>query len=89
MTDFQISDVQIIPVQPIHGLVAFASCVINQKLFLSSIAIHKKLDQSGYRLTYPTKKTGNKNFTIFHPLEPSLSKAMETAIFDEYRRLYG
>jgi stage V sporulation protein G len=89
MTDFQISDVRIIPVYPIGGLVAFASCIINRKLYLSSIAIHKKLDGSGLRLTYPTKKGSGKDFTIFHPLEPSLSKTMEEAIFAEYQRLYG
>lgn len=74
---------------PMNGLVAFASCIINAKLFIGSIAIHEKLDGSGLRLTYPTKKAGSQNLTIFHPLEPNLSKAMEQAIFAEYERLYG
>ena len=89
MTDFHISDVRIVPVHPVGGLVAFASCIINNKLYLGSIAIHEKLDGSGLRLTYPTKKAGTQNLTIFHPVEPYLSKAMEQAIFAEYERLYG
>ncbi|MBP7075035.1 MAG: septation protein SpoVG family protein [Rhabdochlamydiaceae bacterium] len=86
---FDIADIRIIPVRPINGLVAFASCTLGGTLYISSIAIHRKLDDSGYRLTYPTKKSGNKDFTLFHPLEPKLSKALEEAIFAEYRRLHS
>jgi len=85
----QISDIRITPVKPIDGLVAFASLVINESLHLGSIAIHRKLDGSGYRLTYPTKKVGMADRTIYHPLTPDLSRAIEQALFDEYRRHIG
>ena len=71
---------------PIDGLVAFGSCVVNERLKLNSIAIHRKLDGSGYRLTYPTKKNGLQEITLFHPLDPELSKAVEVAIFTAYER---
>ena len=87
--DSQISDIRITPVKPVDGLVAFASLVINGNLQLGSIAIHRKLDGSGYRLTYPTKKVGMTDRTIYHPLTPDLSRAIEQALFDEYRRHFG
>jgi DNA-binding cell septation regulator SpoVG len=79
----QITEIQIIPVKPYNGLIAFVNCVVNESLFLSSIAIHKKLDSSGYRLTYPTKKVAGKNLNIYHPITKELSKAIEQAIFDK------
>lgn len=89
MKNFDISDVQITPVSQSNGLLAFASLVINGNLYLSSIAIHRKLDGTGLRLTYPTKRAGNKERNIFHPLTPDLSHAIERVLFDEYQRLYG
>lgn len=86
---YDISQVRVTPVPPVNGLVAFASIVINGYLRLNSIAIHRKLDGSGYRLTYPTKRAGNEDRTIFHPITPELSKAIERVLFDEYRRLHG
>lgn len=75
--------------KPIDGLVAFASLIINESLHLGSIAIHRKLDGSGYRLTYPTKKVGMADRTIYHPITPDLSRAIEHALFDEYRSRFG
>jgi len=71
------------------GLVAFASLVINGNLHLGSIAIHRKLDGSGYRLTYPTKKGGMADRAIYHPLTPDLSLAIEQALLDAYRSRCG
>lgn len=51
-----ITEIEITPIRPREGLVAFASCVIDQWLYLGSIAVVTRLD-GGYRLTYPTKKT--------------------------------
>ena len=85
--NFQISDIRITPVKPVDGLVAFASLVINGNLHLGSIAIHRKLDGSGYRLTYPTKKVGMADRTVYHPLTPELSRAIEQALFDDDAKL--
>lgn len=77
-----ISDIRISPIDPpIEGIVAFASFLVNGRLILRSIAVHRKLDGSGYRLTFPTKKAGGRDITLFHPLDPELSKAIENAIF--------
>lgn len=70
-----------------NGLVAFASLVLNGNLRLNSIAIHRKMDGSGYRLTYPTKRAGTEDRTMFHPITPELSKAIEQVLFDAYQNL--
>lgn len=73
-----ITEVQIDFIKPQNGLIGFASIVIDHNLYLSSIAIHKRLDNRGYRLTYPRKG----NFDLFHPINHYTSKQIEKAIFD-------
>ncbi len=82
-----ISEIQIVPIKPNNGLLAFASCVIDNRFYIGSIAIHKKLHEEGYRLTYPTKKIGNKELNLFHPITREFSQALEEAIFQKYERL--
>jgi hypothetical protein len=72
-----INEVKIEFVKPNNGLIAFASLVIYGNIYLSSIAIHKKLNAEGYRLTYPSKG----QFSIFHPINKSTSDTIEKAIF--------
>lgn len=76
----QISEVNLIPVKPVNGLVAFASCVIDSELFIGSIGVHKRLDGSGYRITYPTKRIGTKQLNYFHPLSKQAGDLIEQAI---------
>ncbi len=73
----KISEVQIELIKPSNGLIGFASLVIDDNFYLSSIAIHKKLNAEGYRLTYPNKG----HFTIFHPINRQTSTEVEAAIF--------
>lgn len=82
-----ITEIQIIPVKPRDGLVAFANIVFDNYLFLGSIAVHQKLDGSGLRLTYPTKKVGGRDFHIFHPISKATSKAIEEAIFAKFKNV--
>lgn len=75
-----IDEIQIIPVKPKDGLVGFASLVLNNELYLSSIGIFTKLGSQGYRLTYPTRKVGNKQVQIFHPINREVSKQIEDSV---------
>jgi hypothetical protein len=61
----QVPEVDIAFAKPRDGLVAFASVVLDDEVFLSGIAIHQKLVGSGYRLTYPTRKVGETQFSLF------------------------
>ena len=82
----KISEVNIIPIKPKNGLVAIASCVINNEFYLGSIGIYTVL-KGGYRLTYPNKKSGLSTVNIFHPIAKELGDAIEEAIVEEYEEL--
>lgn len=71
-----ISEVNIEFIKPKDGLIGFASLVVGKQLYLSSIGIHKKLDGSGYRLTYPSKGS----FSVFHPITREMGQAIEEEI---------
>ncbi len=79
----QISEVKIEFIKPCEGLVAFASVVINNAICLSSIAIHKKLNAEGHRITYPSKG----KFSIFHPISREAGLAIEAAILEKFQEV--
>jgi len=83
----KITEIQIIPIKPREGLVAFASVVVENSLYLGSLGVYTRLDGSGYRITYPTKKIGNKNINIYHPINRETSKAIEEAIISEAEKI--
>ena len=74
-----LSEIQISLIKQTDGLIGFASLVIDNQIYLSSIGIHKKLSSAGYRLTYP-KKNG---FDLFYPITAQASQFIETAIFEK------
>ena len=82
-----ISELQITPVKPSDGLVGFASFVLNNELYLGSIGIHTRLDGSGYRLTFPTKKVGEQNLHIFHPINKEAASYLETLISQHFEEV--
>ncbi len=85
----KITEVQIIPIKANNGLIAFGSILFDDCLFLGSIGIHKKLDRSGYRITYPTKKIGDKDINIFHPINKEVSKLIEDEIVKKVNGLFA
>ena len=83
----KITEVQIIPIKPKNGLVAIASVIADNCLFLGSVGVYTRLNGSGYRITYPTKKVGNRDMNIYHPLNRKTSKAIEEAIISEAEKI--
>lgn len=79
----KITEVQIEFIKPNNGLIGFASLVIEDKIYLSGVAIHKKLRAEGYRLTFPSKG----EFTIFHPITKEASKQVEEVIFSKLKEV--
>lgn len=65
-----ISEIQIIPVKPKDGLVAFASCVVNNALYVGNVAIYTSPSiQEGFRLVFPSKILPNgKEIHCVHPI---------------------
>jgi len=82
----KVTEVTIIPIKPRNGLVALASCVIDNKFYVCSIGIYTKLN-GGYRLTYPNKKSKENAINIFHPINKECGDAIEKEIINEYEKL--
>lgn len=82
-----VKEVEIIPIKPRDGLIAFASLVLGDWLYLSSIGVHTKLDGSGVRLSYPTKKVGERNINIFHPINHQAAEVIEKAVAQKLREM--
>ena len=85
----RLTEIEILPIKPNNGLVAFASLIVDGNIYLGSIAIHKKLDGSGFRITYPTKKVADKGFHIFHPINTQASQEIEGAIIAKANEIMG
>ena len=84
-----VSEVNITPVKTSGSLVAFASCVINGSLYLGSIGLHSLLDGTGYRIVYPTKKVGNRQMHICHPITKEAGQDIEKAIVEKMNELFA
>lgn len=82
----KISEIQIIPIKPVNGLVGFVSFVLNDELYLGSIGVITRLDGS-YRLLYPTKKTGGRDINIFHPINKTLAQSIENQIIKKFEEV--
>lgn len=78
----KLKEIQIIPIKPQNGIVAFTSFVLDDCLYLSSIAIMTR-PQGGYRLVYPTKKIGNRDINIFHPINKTFAQTIEKAVIEK------
>lgn len=83
----KITEVEIVPVKPDAGLIAFASCVVDDSLYLGSIAVFTRLN-GGYRLVFPTKKIGQRNLPLHHPISRSASEALEREITTRVSELF-
>ena len=84
----KITEIQITPIKPNNGLVAFASVVLDNSVYLGFIGIHTRLNGEGYRLTYPTKKVGEKSLNICHPINKEMSKGIEDAIISKISEIF-
>lgn len=85
-----ISEIQIIPIKPQNGLVAFVSFVLDKNLYLGSIGILTR-PEGGYRLVYPTKKVGTRSLNIFHPINKEFSQSIEMeviSVFEDVMKKY-
>jgi stage V sporulation protein G len=89
MSDISVSEIQIVPVRPNNGLVAFASCVVNNSLYLGNIALYTSpSNTSGFRLVYPAKILPNgKEINCVHPINRETGAAITAAIIDKYEDL--
>ena len=79
----RLSEIQIIPIKPQNGLVAFASFILDESLYLGSIGIMTR-PNGGYRLVYPTKKIADRNLNIFYPINREFALAIENEVVGQF-----
>jgi len=79
----RLSEIQIIPIKPQNGLVAFASFVLDENLYLGSIGIMTR-PNGGYRLVYPTKKVAERNLNIFYPINKDIAQLIENEVVRQF-----
>jgi DNA-binding cell septation regulator SpoVG len=88
MNEIVVSEIQIIPVKPKDGLVAFASCVIEDQFYVGDIAIYTRPHGEDYRLVYPCKNLPNgKRINCFHPINREAADRVTKAILTVFRDL--
>lgn len=85
----KISELQIIPVKPKDGLIAFASFVLDQKYYVGSVAVFTRLTGEGFRLVYPAKKVGERNINLFYPINTETGNTIEKAISEKVYEIYN
>ena len=84
-----ITEVSILPIKPRDGLIAFASCIINNFLYIGSIAIHSSpINPEIYRLVYPMKVLPNgKKINCVHPVSKEAGEAITKAVIRKYKEI--
>ncbi len=89
MSGLEISEIQVIPVKPKEGLVAFASCIVNKALYIGNIAIYTSPStQEGFRLAYPVKTLPNgKEINCVHPINKEAGEAILKEIIRKFREV--
>lgn len=89
MDNLKISEIQIIPVKPKEGLVAFASCVINNAIYIGNVGIYTSPStQSGFRLVYPVKILPNgKEIHCVHPINKEAGELISKAIIKKFKEI--
>ena len=89
MNKLLVTEIQIFPFKPKDGLVAFASCVINDALYIGNIAIYTSpSNPEGYRLVYPLKVLPNgKEINCVHPITREAGEAITKPIITKFREL--
>jgi len=83
-----ISELQITPIKPVNGLVAFASFVLYESIYCCSVGIVTRPNGS-YRLVYPTKKVGGTDLHIFHPINRDVGNEIDAAVIAKAEEVLG
>jgi stage V sporulation protein G len=81
-----ITEIEISPVKPHNGLVAFASFVLGNGLYCGSVGIVTR-PNGGYRLVYPTRQVGNRQLNVYYPISTKLGGLIEQAVINRYEEV--
>jgi len=89
MNDATITELQILPVKPHNGLVAFISFVLNNQIYLGNIGLYTSPSTpEGYRLVYPSKRLRNgTQVSYFHPINKETGQVIQSRVVEVYEKL--
>jgi len=82
----KVSEIEIVPLKPKDGLVAFVSCVINNSIYLGNIGLHTRLD-GGCRLVFPAKKINGQLLFYHNPINKETTEIIEKSIEQKYKEM--
>ena len=87
-SEINITELQITPVKPHEGLVAFISFVLNN-IYHGNVALYTSPSSSdGYRLVYPSKTLKNGiRMSYFHPINKEINQAIQKRVVEAYEKL--
>jgi DNA-binding cell septation regulator SpoVG len=84
----RLSEIEVVPIKPRNGLVAFASFVINESLYVGDVAIHSRLGGEGFRLVYPMRTLRNgASVNTLHPIRKDVAEEIEHQVSEAYQKL--
>lgn len=81
-----ITEINITPIKPQNGLVAFASFVLYKAIYCGSVAVFSRPDGS-YRLSYPNRRVGSREMDIFYPISRLVGHEIEQAVIAAYEEV--
>lgn len=84
-----VSEINIVPVKPRDGLIAFASFVVDNKFYVGNVAIFTRLDGHGIRLVFPKKRVGDALVDCVHPIKREVGEAITEAVERKYEEVFG
>ncbi len=89
MSELEITEIQILPIKPKDGLVAFASCVINNSLYIGNIALYTSASNpDDFRLVYPSKILPyGKEINCVHPINKNAGDLISNAIIEKFKKI--
>ncbi len=88
MRELMITEIQITPIKPQKSLVGFASCVINDQIYLGCIAIHCDLLNQSFRCVFPTKKfKDGKELPVYYPISKEAGQVIQRPIINAWENL--
>lgn len=79
-----ISDIQIVPIPPKNGLVAFCSFLIDDLFFVGNVALYScPSNPDGFRLVYPAKM----GVSCFNPINRDVGMIIQKQVVSQYLEL--
>lgn len=79
-----LKEIQIVPVKPNNGLVAFTSFILFDSIYCGSVGIFTR-PNGGFRLLYPNKKIGDRAINIFHPINKEIGDLIELEVVSKLK----